>query len=186
MTPEHLFVPVPHQTGCARCGYARGHHPNRLTPPTLVAPSAEETRLEYGLRVLRHCLACHSCPVAGPSAVSDDDLALADQAAQYYATHATGPDPDHRDRLEAYQLTILRQYSNARHMIAHALTLRRTWAVRETVGAPIIPIGGAQPGRPAPLQPTPTQRPPGGSYADSRPTLSDRAPAGSLAGSIAF
>lgn len=26
-TPEHKFVPVPHQTGCARCGYARGHHP---------------------------------------------------------------------------------------------------------------------------------------------------------------
>lgn len=24
---EHAFVPVPHQTGCARCGYARGHHP---------------------------------------------------------------------------------------------------------------------------------------------------------------
>ena len=26
-TPEHAFVPVAHQTGCARCGYARGHHP---------------------------------------------------------------------------------------------------------------------------------------------------------------
>lgn len=26
-TPEHLFVPVKAQTGCARCGYARGHHP---------------------------------------------------------------------------------------------------------------------------------------------------------------
>ncbi len=25
--PEHLFVPVPNLTGCARCGFARGHHP---------------------------------------------------------------------------------------------------------------------------------------------------------------
>ena len=26
--PEHKFEPVRGQTGCARCGYARGHHPN--------------------------------------------------------------------------------------------------------------------------------------------------------------
>jgi hypothetical protein len=24
---DHLFVPVKAQTGCARCGYARGQHP---------------------------------------------------------------------------------------------------------------------------------------------------------------
>lgn len=26
---EHLFVPVPHQSGCKCCGFARGEHPNR-------------------------------------------------------------------------------------------------------------------------------------------------------------
>lgn len=29
-TPEHPFVAVRGQTGCARCGYARGHHPKRV------------------------------------------------------------------------------------------------------------------------------------------------------------
>jgi hypothetical protein len=24
---DHVFVPVKAQTGCARCGFARGHHP---------------------------------------------------------------------------------------------------------------------------------------------------------------
>lgn len=30
-SPEHPFEPVPHQTGCARCGYAKGHHPDAAT-----------------------------------------------------------------------------------------------------------------------------------------------------------
>jgi len=30
-TPEHPFVPVHGQTGCARCGFAKGHHPNATT-----------------------------------------------------------------------------------------------------------------------------------------------------------
>ena len=35
--PDHIFEPVKAQTGCRRCGYARGQHPTRAQIATLDA-----------------------------------------------------------------------------------------------------------------------------------------------------
>ncbi len=84
-TPEHPFVPVPGQTGCARCGYARGHHPTggsggQLTP--LVPPPSVDPHGPNGSAV----------QLTGPAAIPARYTAISPAiGARTRATSVAGP-----------------------------------------------------------------------------------------------
>jgi hypothetical protein len=131
--------------------------------PQLAPRAQDEAEDTYSLRVLRFMLDCRNVP----GCLTDHDLELADKAAQRYATQAQGPD-GLASKLEPHQLAIVRTFSEARHWIAASQDQRRRWA-QETAQAAQetpAPTGGRQPGRPAPLAPTPPGKGPG-SHADT-------------------
>lgn len=154
MDPEHPFVPVPGQTGCARCGYARGHHPNRatrdypITLPTCEPCRPGESIVDHGARVLTFLLQT-SCTAT----LSDLELERADVAAKYAIT-ARGISVTGADRI-----------SDARHLIAFMLaerkqldTMKRTADGGQLTGK----LGTGGPGDREPLQPKPKDQPPVG------------------------
>lgn len=127
--------------------------------PVCSEQQPDETIPEYAARVLRFLLACQTT-----ASMTDDQLTQADHAAQLAISQIKGPDGKASSigPVEARTIAIL---SAARHSAIGALTWRREQQKHAAAGAN-PPAGGQQPGRLAPLQPTPPQLPPA---EDSRP-----------------
>lgn len=131
---------------------ARAHRPL----PTCDAHQPTESLPEYASRVLRHLLATDTT-----ATLTDEQLALADMAAQRAVSQLRGDD-GRASRLDSAQLASLAALSAARRTIALVLEWRAQDDTRRASEALIpssLPTGGSQGGRLAPLNPPPPSSP---------------------------
>lgn len=148
-----------------------------MRPPTMIAipnlqpggrlswilppPFPGEMSDAWGLRVLRYIVDTRSVDAR----LTDADLRWADAAAQRYAI--TARDQDGRaSTLERHQLVTVAAFSEARTWI-QTTAARRTRTAQDGPGAAQPPVGGKQPGRPAPLNPAPPKGPSQGTQANA-------------------
>jgi len=126
--------------------------------PTCDPQQVGETIPEYAARVLRFLLACQTT-----ASLTDEQIELADKAACTAIAQVRGPDGRASTACDDPATErILCVLSAARSTAQSALEWRRQQHRHAAQLEPHAPTGGKQPGRPAPLQPTPPDLDPAG------------------------